>query len=195
MPMRSIRRARQSFAPNANNNIAASCAGPLGSGEPDHSNPINDSAASAPIFTGGCCATCANVADCMSGDPDGDGDGFILIAGGNSGAGGAGAGTGVGGDTSLVGGGSASAGLVINVFYDASVANAPAAFKTDVAAAVQFFQSHFSDPVTININVGYGEVAGHNNGRRRAWSKLLLCGILHLCSGQKCAHRRRKICK
>ena len=48
--------------------------------------------------------------------------------------------------------------------YDASVANAPAAFKTDVAAAVQWFQSHFSDPITININVGYGEVGGQTMG-------------------------------
>ena len=51
--------------------------------------------------------------------------------------------------------------FIINVTYDASVANAPAAFKTVVAAVVQYFESKFSDNVTININVGYGEVGGY----------------------------------
>ena len=49
--------------------------------------------------------------------------------------------------------------MIINIAYDLSVNSAPAGFKTAVAAVVQFFQSHFLDPVTININVGYGEVA------------------------------------
>jgi hypothetical protein len=49
-------------------------------------------------------------------------------------------------------------GLIINIAYDLSVNSAPPAFKTAVAAVVQFFQSHFLDPVTVNINVGYGEV-------------------------------------
>src|ERR1035437_6658933 len=62
--------------------------------------------------------------------------------------------------SSSLSGGSQSGGLVINVSWDASVASAPAAFKTDVVAAVQFFESQFSNPVTINIDVGYGEVAG-----------------------------------
>jgi hypothetical protein len=48
--------------------------------------------------------------------------------------------------------------LIINIAYDLSVNSAPAAFKTAVAAVVQFFQSRFLDPVTVNINVGYGEV-------------------------------------
>ena len=62
--------------------------------------------------------------------------------------------------TSTTTGGSQTSGLIINVTYDASVANAPAGFKADVAAAVQYFESHFSDPITININVGFGEVNG-----------------------------------
>lgn len=54
--------------------------------------------------------------------------------------------------------------FVINVSYDASVASAPAAFKAGVAAAVQYFESQFTDHVTININVGYGEVGGYTLG-------------------------------
>ena len=57
-------------------------------------------------------------------------------------------------------GGTQSAGLIINVTYDTSVANAPAGFTADVAAAVQFFESQITTPVTINIDVGYGEVDG-----------------------------------
>src|SRR6266851_7446289 len=53
-----------------------------------------------------------------------------------------------------------SSGFVINVNYDSSVANAPAGFTTVVGQVVQYFESHFFDPVTININVGYGEVNG-----------------------------------
>jgi len=49
-------------------------------------------------------------------------------------------------------------GLIIHVSYDSSVGNAPAGFTNVVSQVVQYFQSHFNDPVTININVGYGEV-------------------------------------
>jgi hypothetical protein len=51
--------------------------------------------------------------------------------------------------------------FVINVTYDRSVNSAPAAFKSVVSSVVHFFESKFSDPVTINIDVGYGEVDGH----------------------------------
>jgi hypothetical protein len=57
-------------------------------------------------------------------------------------------------------GGSQSAGLNINVIWDASVANAPAAFKSVVQSVVQFYESEFSNPITLNINVGWGEVGG-----------------------------------
>jgi hypothetical protein len=49
-------------------------------------------------------------------------------------------------------------GLTINISYDPSVASAPAGFTAAVSQVVQFFETHFSDPVTINIAVGYGEV-------------------------------------
>src|SRR6266567_4996926 len=68
------------------------------------------------------------------------------------------------GGTTTMSGGAASSGLVINVTYDASVASAPAGFTSDVAAVVQYFESHFTDPVTVNIDVGFGEVNGQTLG-------------------------------
>jgi hypothetical protein len=54
---------------------------------------------------------------------------------------------------------------VINITYDSSVDNAPAAFKAAVADVVAFFESVFTNPITINIDVGYGEVDGQKLGR------------------------------
>jgi Ca2+-binding RTX toxin-like protein len=75
---------------------------------------------------------------------------------------------GAGGDPSLGATGStpsnATAGLTININWDPSVANAPAGFQAAVNSVVQLFQSQFSDPITININVGYGEVNGQSLG-------------------------------
>ncbi len=68
------------------------------------------------------------------------------------------------GTSTTTSGGAASAGLIINVNYDASVNSAPAAFKADVAAAVSYLESQFSDPITITITVGYGEVNGQTMG-------------------------------
>ena len=56
--------------------------------------------------------------------------------------------------------GVAGAGLVINIVYDFSVNNAPNGFKVAIAAAVQYLESQFAAPITITIDVGYGEVAG-----------------------------------
>jgi hypothetical protein len=50
--------------------------------------------------------------------------------------------------------------MILNLIYDASVANAPSGFTAELNAAVSFFQSTFYDPVTVNIAVGYGEVEG-----------------------------------
>lgn len=58
----------------------------------------------------------------------------------------------------------ASSSFLINVTYDSSVNSAPAGFKTAITAAVQYLESQFSDPVTININVGFGEVDGQPLG-------------------------------
>jgi len=48
----------------------------------------------------------------------------------------------------------------INLSFDSSVNSAPAGFVSTVKAVAQFFQSAFSDNVTINLSVGFGEVAG-----------------------------------
>jgi FG-GAP-like repeat len=50
--------------------------------------------------------------------------------------------------------------MIINVTYDSSVNNAPAGFVASFNAVVQYFETHFNNPITININVGYGEVDG-----------------------------------
>ena len=48
--------------------------------------------------------------------------------------------------------------------FDASCANAPPGFEAGVEAVVSYFESHFSDPITITIDVGYGEVDGQPLG-------------------------------
>ena len=58
----------------------------------------------------------------------------------------------------------AASGLTINVSYDSSVSSAPAGFMTEVNAAVQYLESLYNDPITITIDVGYGEVAGSRLG-------------------------------
>lgn len=50
--------------------------------------------------------------------------------------------------------------MQINVIYDPSVANAPAGFKTGVMDAVAYLEKEFTNPITITIAVGYGEVDG-----------------------------------
>ena len=54
----------------------------------------------------------------------------------------------------------AGSGLVINISYDSSVDAAPANFKNAVAAAVNFFETTFTNHITINIQVGFGEIDG-----------------------------------
>ena len=53
-------------------------------------------------------------------------------------------------------------GLVINLTWDTSVGSAPAAFQTDVVAAVQFIESLITTSATVNLTVGYGEVGGYS---------------------------------
>ena len=50
--------------------------------------------------------------------------------------------------------------MQINIIYDPSVANAPAGFTTAVMDAVNYLDKLFINPISITINVGYGEVAG-----------------------------------
>ena len=51
--------------------------------------------------------------------------------------------------------------LVINASYDTSVSGAPAGFTTALQTALNFFDSTFTDPITVNIRVGWGEVGGN----------------------------------
>ncbi len=57
---------------------------------------------------------------------------------------------------------SLSQGFTINVTYDSSVTDSgnAAAIEGAVAAAVQFLESTFTNPITLNIDVGYGEING-----------------------------------
>jgi autotransporter passenger strand-loop-strand repeat protein len=50
----------------------------------------------------------------------------------------------------------------INVTYDSSVASAPAAFTTAITYVVNLFDSLFANPVSVNIDVGYGEIGGQS---------------------------------
>jgi hypothetical protein len=50
--------------------------------------------------------------------------------------------------------------FIINITWDPSVQSAPSGFAAGVLAAVKELESDFNDPVTINIDVGYGEMGG-----------------------------------
>src|ERR1051326_7142873 len=95
-----------------------------------------------------------------------NGDGELVSALGHStgGKSGSGSTSGTGGSTTTTTGPTSTSPFVINVTYDASVANAPAGFKTVVNNVVQYLESQFTDHVTINIAVGYGEVGGYSLG-------------------------------
>jgi hypothetical protein len=46
----------------------------------------------------------------------------------------------------------------INFIYDASVSSAPAGFKTALNTVAQEASQIFADPITVNIEVGWGNV-------------------------------------
>ena len=50
--------------------------------------------------------------------------------------------------------------LTFNVSYDSSVSNAPSGFTSAFQNAVGFYQNTFSNPININLNVGWGTVNG-----------------------------------
>ncbi len=62
--------------------------------------------------------------------------------------------------------------FVINITWDSSVASAPSAFKSGILAAVAYLESTFTDAVTINISVGYGEVMGSSLGSNALGSSI-----------------------
>ena len=53
-----------------------------------------------------------------------------------------------------------ASGFVINVNYDANVASAPAGFTSTISSVVQYLESVITSPMTVNIQVGYGEING-----------------------------------
>lgn len=76
-----------------------------------------------------------------------------------------GGGTGSGGATVSNGfvaswGASNAYGMTFVINWDRSTANAPANFRPGVKTAVHYFLDHFASPITITLNVGWGEVAG-----------------------------------
>jgi hypothetical protein len=91
----------------------------------------------------------------LGGDDDDLGSGRQALSSGGSGTTGTGAGTGA-----VLGGSDQSSAFVININWDSSVSSAPAAFKTVVNEVVQYYESLFNNPITVNIDVGYGEVNG-----------------------------------
>ena len=93
-----------------------------------------------------------------------DGIGFGTISVTDSSSGGTGTGTGTGTSGTVVQTNGAGSGLIIDIDWDSSVANAPSGFVTAVDSVVSFYESHFSNPITITIDVGYGEIAGQALG-------------------------------
>ena len=52
----------------------------------------------------------------------------------------------------------------INLIWDAKALAAPAAFRSAITYAAQYIQSLITNPITINISVGYGEIQGSTLG-------------------------------
>jgi hypothetical protein len=52
--------------------------------------------------------------------------------------------------------------LTFNLTFDASTAAAPANFFTAFDTAIQFYETTFDDPIAMNLQVGWGEVAGQS---------------------------------
>jgi hypothetical protein len=50
--------------------------------------------------------------------------------------------------------------MEINITFDSSVSSAPAGFTSAIEYAVSILDAAFTNPVTINIDVGWGEVGG-----------------------------------
>lgn len=52
--------------------------------------------------------------------------------------------------------------LSFNIAWDPSVSSAPTGFKSAFMDAVDYYQTTFSNPVTIDLRVGWGEVNNHS---------------------------------
>jgi len=88
------------------------------------------------------------------------------------------------GGTAPVGGGTIPApalaaaagtsGLTINITYEQPLSSLPTGFTSAVNTAVQFFESQFTNPMTINIEIGFGDLPALGNQPR----SLLASGAL-----------------
>jgi len=58
-----------------------------------------------------------------------------------------------------------SAGLHINLIADASVANAPSTFVSEIRQAADILEANFSDPITVNIRYGWGTYNNQTDAR------------------------------
>jgi hypothetical protein len=52
--------------------------------------------------------------------------------------------------------------LIINLTFDQSTGSLPAGFVAAIDAVAQFYENTFTNPITINIDVGFGEIAGQS---------------------------------
>ena len=52
--------------------------------------------------------------------------------------------------------------LTFHLTYDATTIGAPTGFFTAFQAAIDFFQTTYQDPITINLQVGWGKINGQN---------------------------------
>jgi hypothetical protein len=98
--------------------------------------------------------------DIGSGEPGSVGVGNVS---GSGSPGGSSVGSTLAGSTVQIGN---TGGLVFNIIYDSSVANAPAGFTAAISYVVQFYENNFKSPVTINLDVGWGEIDGQSLGSR-----------------------------
>src|SRR5512135_1239766 len=50
--------------------------------------------------------------------------------------------------------------LTFNITYDSSVSSAPSGFQSAFQNAIGFYEASFSNPIAINLNVGWGTLNG-----------------------------------
>src|SRR5690242_12035820 len=101
-----------------------------------------------------------------------DSTGTLALAGGKQTSGSTSGATSTSGGSAVLSPGTSASGLIINVNYDSSASSAPAGFTSVVSSVVQWFESHFNDPITVTIDVGFGEVDGQSLGSGALGSSL-----------------------
>jgi hypothetical protein len=82
---------------------------------------------------------------------------LVMTAGGDGGGGAVGGASTTMSPTLVTNG----SGLSINLVWDSSVSLAPPEFTADVLQVAQYYVDHFTDPVTLNITVGFGEAGDY----------------------------------